>query len=102
MLSFEFDKGNLEKLTIVGELQDIASETTCMLHVIYSKIKKSNKQAGEIFKAYLESAIKDGIIFCDDDEREKIIEKMKKENEGNEKDFTKEIEQLLREIKRKK
>lgn len=97
MLAFEFDKGNLEKLTIVGSLQDIASETTYMLYEIYSKIKKSNKQAGEIFKECLEMAIKDGIVFCDDDEREKIFEEKKKE-----KNLTKEIEQLLQELKRKK
>lgn len=99
MLAFEFDNGNLKKLTIVGGLQDIASETTCMLSVIYSTIKKSNKQAGETFKECLEAAIKDGIVFCDDDEREKIFEKTKKEND---RDFSKEIEQLLQELKRKK
>lgn len=97
MLAFEFDNGKLSKLSIVGGLQDIAAETTCMLYVIYSKIKKSNKQAGEIFKECLEMAIKDGIVFCDDDEREKIFEEKKKE-----KDLTKEIEQLLQELKRKK
>lgn len=97
MLAFEFDDGKLGKLTIVGGLQDIVAETTCMLYVIYSKIKKSNKQAGEMFKGYLEKAIKDGIIFCDDDEREKIFEEKKKE-----KNLTKEIEQLLQELKRKK
>lgn len=42
-------------------------------------------------------AIKDGIVFCDDDEREKIFEEKKKE-----KNLTKEIEQLLQEVKRKK
>lgn len=99
MLAFEFDDGKLGKLTIVGGLQDIIAETTCMLYVIYSTIKKSSKQAGEMFKEYLEMAIKDGIIFCDDDEREKILEKTKKEND---KDFSKEIEQLLQELKRKK
>lgn len=99
MLAFEIDEGTLGKLTIVGGLQDIVAETTCMLYVIYSKIKKSNKQAGEMFKGYLEKAIKDGIIFCDDDEREKILEKMKEEND---RDFSKEIEQLLQELKRKK
>lgn len=99
MLAFEFDKGNLEKLTIVGSLQDIATETTCMLYAIYSTLKKSNKQAGKMFKEYLEMAIKYGIIFCDDDEREKILEKTKKEND---RDFSKEIEQLLQELKRKK
>ena len=99
MLAFEFDNGNLKKLTIVGGLQDITAETTFMLHVIYSKIKKSNKKVGEMFKACLESAIKDGIIFCDDDEREKILEKAKKEND---RDFAEEIEQLWRELKRKK
>lgn len=97
MLAFEFDDGKLGKLAIVGGLQDIVAETTCMLYVIYSTIKKSNKQAGETFKEYLEMAIKDGIIFCDDDEREKIFEEKKKE-----KNLTKEIEQLLRELKRKK
>lgn len=97
MLDFKFDKGNLGKLTIVGGLQDIASETTYMLYVIYSKIKESNKQAGEMFKKCLEMAIKDGIIFCDDDEREKIFEEKKKE-----KNLTKDIEQLLQELKRKK
>lgn len=95
MLAFEFDKGNLKKLTIVGGLQDIAAETTCMLYAIYSAIKKNDKEAGEIFKGCLESAIKDGIIFCDDDEREKT----KKEND---RDFFKEIEQMLQELKRKK
>lgn len=99
MLAFEFDDGMLGKLTIVGGLQDIVAETTCMLYVIYSKIKKSNKQAGEIFKERLEAAIKGGIVFCDDDEREKILEKTKKEND---RDFSKEIEQLLQELKRKK
>lgn len=97
MLAFEIDDGKFGKLTIVGGLQDIVAETTCMLYVIYSKIKKSNKQAGEMFKECLEMAIKDGIIFCDDDEREKIFEEKKKEN-----NLTKEIEQLLQELKRKK
>lgn len=99
MLAFEFDGGTLVKLTIAGRLQDMVEETTCMLYVIYSKIKGSNKQAGEMFKKCLEMAIKDGIVFCDDDEREKIIEKMKEEND---RDFSKEIEQLLQELKRKK
>ena len=75
MLAFEFDKGKLMKLSIVGGLQDIVAETTFMLYEIYSIIKKDNKKAGEIFKECLESAIKDGIIFCDNDEREKILEK---------------------------
>lgn len=97
MLAFEFDDGKLGKLTIVGGLRDIVAETACMLYVIYSNIKKSNKQAGEAFKECLEMAIKDGIIFCDDDEREKIFEEKKKE-----KNLTKEIEQLLQELKRKK
>lgn len=99
MLAFEFDKGKLRELSIVGGLQDIAAETTCMLYMIYSAIKKNNKKAGEIFKECLESAIKDGIIFCDDDELEKILEKTKKEND---RDFFKEIEQMLQELKRKK
>ena len=99
MLAFEFDNGKLSKLSIVGGLRDIAAETTCMLYVIYSTIKKSNKQAGEMFKACLESAIKDGIIFCDDDEREKILEKTKKDND---RDFAEKIEQFLQELKRKK
>lgn len=97
MLAFEFDKGKLMKLSIVGGLQDIAAETTCMIYAIYSVIKKNDKEAGEIFKGCLESAIKDGIVFCDDDEREKIFEEKKKE-----KNLTKEIEQLLQELKRKK
>lgn len=95
MLAFEFDKGKLMKLSIVGGLQDIAAETTWMLYVIYSTIKKNNKKAGEIFKGCLEMAIKDGIVFCDDDEREKILEK-------NDRDFSKEIEQMFQELKRKK
>lgn len=95
MLAFEIDEGNLGKLTIVGGLQDIAAETTFMLYVIYSTIKKNNKKAGEMFKECLESAIKDGIVFCDDDEREKILEE-------NDRDFFKEIEQMLQELKRKK
>ena len=95
MLAFEFDKGKPGKLSIVGGLQDIAAETTCMLYVIYSAIKKNDKKAGEIFKECLESAIKAGIVFCDDDEREKILEK-------NDRDFSKEIEQMLQELKRKK
>ena len=95
MLAFEFDKGNLKKLTIAGGLQDIAAETTCMLYVIYSTIKKNNKKVGEIFKGCLESAIKAGIVFCDDNEREKIPEK-------KDRDFSKEIEQMLQELKRKK
>ena len=99
MLAFEFDEGNLKKLTIVGGLQDIAAETTFMLYVIYSTIKKNNKKAGEMFKECLESAIKDGIVFCDDDEREKIFEKTKKEND---RDFFKELEQMLQELTRKK
>lgn len=98
MLAFEFDNGKLSKLSIVGGLQDIAAETTYMLYTIYSTIKKNNKKAGEIFKECMESAIKDGIIFCDDDEREKILEKIKKEND---RDFSKEIEQMLQELKRK-
>ena len=99
MLAFEIDNGKLSELSIVGGLQDIAAETTFMLYKIYSTIKKNNKKAGEIFKVCLESAVKDGIIFCDDDEREKILEKIKKEND---RDFSKEIEQMLQELKRKK
>ena len=98
MLAFEFDNGRLRELSIAGGLQDIAAETTFMLYKIYSAIKKNNKKVGEIFKEYLESAIKDGIIFFFFFEREKIIEKTKE----NDRDFFKEIEQMLQELKRKK
>lgn len=45
MLAFEFDNGKLSKLSIVGGLQDIAAETTCMLYVIYSTIKKKQQKS---------------------------------------------------------
>lgn len=97
MVSFTIDKGNVEKLTVFGDLGTTVIEVTCILYVIYKAIEKSGAEAAEAFKEYIESAIKDGIVFCDEDEREEIIEKIKKE-----KDLTEEIEQLLQELKRKK
>ena len=99
MVSFTINEGKAEKMAIVGDLQTTCSEVFCTLYVIYKAISKSNEEAGEMFKEYIESAIKDGIVFCDEDEREKIIEEKAKEKD---KDMTAEIEQLLREIKRKK
>ena len=99
MVSFTINEGKVEKMAIVGDLQTTCSEVVCMLHVIYKAISKSHEEAGEMFKECIESAIKDGIAFCDEDEREKIIEKKGKEKA---KDVTAEIEQLLREIRRKK
>lgn len=99
MVSFTINEGKVENLAIVGDLPTTCSEVVCMLYVIYKAISKSHEEAGEMFKEYVESAIKDGIVFSDDDEREKIIEKKAKEKD---KDVTAEIEQLLREIRRKK
>ena len=99
MVSFKISEGKVEKMAIVGDLQTACSEVVCMLYVIYKAISKSHEEAGEMFKEYMESAIKDGIVFCDEDERKKIIEKKAKEKD---KDVTAEIEQLLREIRRKK
>ena len=99
MVSFKISEGKVEKMAIVGDLQTACSEVVCMLYVIYKAISKSHEEAGEMFKEYMESAIKDGIVFSDEDERKKIIEKKAKEKD---KDVTAEIEQLLREIRRKK
>lgn len=99
MVSFTISEEKVEKMAIVGDLQTACSEVVCMLYVIYKAISKSHEEAGEMFKEYIESAIKDGIVFSDDDERKKIIEKIAKEKD---KDVTAEIEQLLREIRRKK
>ena len=99
MVSFTINEEKVEKMAIVGDLETTVSEVVCMLYVIYKAISKSHEGAGEMFKGYIESAIKDGIVFCDEDEQEKIIEEKAKEKD---KDMTAEIEQLLREIKRKK
>lgn len=97
MISFTIDKEKVEKLAVFGDLETIVSEVFCMLYVIYKAIEKKSEGAAEAFKVCIESAIKNGIVFSDDDEREKIFEEKKKE-----KNLTKEIEQLLRELKRKK
>lgn len=99
MVSFTIDKGNVEKLAVFGDLETTITEVTCMLYVIYKAIEKNSEGAAKVFKEYIESAIKDGIVFSDKDERKKIIEKMEKEKEKN---LTEEIEQLLQELKRKK
>lgn len=99
MVSFTINEGKVEKMAIVGDLQTTCSEVVCTLYVIYKAISKSHEEAGEMFKECIESAIKDRIVFCDEDERKKIIEKKVKEKD---KDVTAEIEQLLREIRRKK
>lgn len=99
MVSFTISKGKVEKLAVFGDLETTVSEVTCMLYVIYKAIEKKSEGAAEAFKEFIESAIKDGIVFSDVDEREEIIAKIKKEKE---KDLTEEIEQLLRELKRKK
>ena len=99
MVSFTISEGKVEKMAIVGDLSTTCSEVVCMLYVIYKAISKSHEEAGEMFKEYVESAIKDRIVFCDEDERKKIIEKIAKEKD---KDVTAEIKQLLREIRRKK
>ena len=99
MVSFKINKEKVKKMAIVGDLQTTFSEVACMLYVIYKAISKSSEEAVEAFKEYIGSAIKDGIVFSDEDEREKIIEKKAKEKD---KDVTAEIEQLLREIRRKK
>ena len=99
MVSFTIDKGKVEKLAVFGDLETTVSEVTCMLYVIYKAIEKSSEEAAKTFKECIESAIKDGIVFCDEDEQEEIIAKIKKEKE---KDLTEEIEQLLKELKRKK
>lgn len=99
MVSFTINEGKVEKMAIAGDLQTTLSEVVCMLYAIYEAISKSYEEAGEMFKECIESAIKDGIVFCDEDERKKIIEKKAKEKA---KDVMAEIEQLLREIRRKK
>lgn len=99
MVSFTISEGKVEKMAIVGDLQTTFSEVVCMLSVIYKAISESSEAAGEMFKECIESAIKEGIVFSDEDERKKIIEKKVKEKD---KDVTAEIEQLLREIRRKK
>ena len=99
MVSFTISEGKVEKMAIVGDLPTTCSEIACMLYVIYKAIKKSSEEAAEAFKEHIESAIKDGIVFCDEDEQEKIIEKKAKEKDE---DVMAEIEQLLREVGRKK
>lgn len=99
MVSFTINEEKIEEMTIFGDLKTTSCEVVSMLYVIYKAISESSKAAGETFKEYIESAIKDGIVFCDEDEREEIIAKIKKEKE---KDLTEEIEQLLQELKRKK
>lgn len=99
MVSFTISEGKVEKMAIVGDLRTTSSEVLCMLYVIYKEISKSREEAGEMFKEFIESAIKDGVVFFDEDEWKKTIEKKAKEKD---KDVTAEIEQMLQELKRKK
>ena len=71
MVSFTIDKGEVEKLAVFGDLETTVSEVVCVLYVIYKAIEKNSEKAAEAFKEYIESAIKDGIVFCDEDERGK-------------------------------
>lgn len=99
MVSFTINEGKVEKLAVFGNFETTISEVVYILYVIYKAIEKSSAEAAKTFKKCIESAIKDGIVFADVDEREEIIEKIKKEKE---KGLTEEIEQLLQELKRKK
>lgn len=70
--------GELNKLVLRGNVNEILAYTIMTVKIIYEKIDKTNKELAEHFKETLICAIAEGLPFMTDEELDKAVEAVSK------------------------
>lgn len=77
MFSITLNEGNVEKVEIVGSIEEIAANAICAITIIYEFLKKKDENVAKDFKVIMNGAFNDGIVFCTEEERKEILKKKK-------------------------
>lgn len=72
------EDGELNKLVLCGNVNEILAYTIETVKIIYDKIDKTNKGLAEYFKETLICAIAEGLPFMTDEELDKTVEAVSK------------------------
>lgn len=75
-------KIGLTNLEMEGDIATIAADALMILRSVYKAIKNDSEKAGEHFKEFVTSSIKDGIVFRPDDELQKEADEKLDELKG--------------------
>ena len=76
------ENGELNKLVLCGNVNEIVAYTITAVKLIYDKIDKTNKWLAEYFKEMLIYSIAEGIPFMNDEELDKVTEAVLKKKMG--------------------
>ena len=70
--------GEINKIVICGNVNEIVEYTITTVKIIYDKIDKTNKELAEHFKGTLICAIAEGLPFMTDEELDKTVKAVSK------------------------
>lgn len=81
MLEIKINDGSLEKLIIAGNMASISADITCVIWVIYEKIKEHDKSCADAYKRNITMAVEKGFAFdADVDEVTEMLRKKMKDD----------------------
>lgn len=69
------------KLEISGDVKTLAADACVLIEKVRDAIKEKNKMCADVFEALVKGAISSGFAFADEEERDEILERTKKEAE---------------------
>lgn len=78
-------------------LQEIEAALTVIIHNVYENLSDDDTKA--MFKESFMTAMKDGLPFLDENEREALAKKYQEEREEEQKDMRCELDKLLDKLK---
>lgn len=75
MYEIKITNGELNKLSIAGDLSTLCAEVICSIGIVWDKIKENDKNAANVFKKIVTAAFKDDVMFCEskDDEDDALL-----------------------------
>lgn len=65
MYEIKITNGELNKLSIVGDLSTICAEVISSIGIVWNKIKENDKNAANVFKKIITTAFKNDVMFCE-------------------------------------
>lgn len=79
MVEIKINDGNLEKISLAGDVASISADVTCIIRTVYESIKTHDKSSADAYKRNVAISVEKGLAFdADIDEVTALLrEKMK-------------------------
>lgn len=85
MIEIKINDGNLEKISLAGDVASISADVTCIIRTVYEAIKTHDKSSADAYKRNVAISVEKGFAF--DADVDEVMEMLRKKMKDSIKDL---------------